>query len=162
MNEGTHRATPDCPSCAALTVALREAEQQRDEWQRKHSEMTRAAEGHFRGQLDAIRKLDASEQAREAAVQGERCDKCGRYVPRQSIAIELQDGAPIDDPAGFMWCHGCHCQRAMDAFQARAEAAEVKLAEAERTLAEQAETQLAEVVRRGKECAAAARRPGGA
>ena len=52
-----------------------------------------------------------AEVATLRAERDEHCDKCGRDVPRRFIAIELQDGAPIDDPAGFQWCVVCHSQR---------------------------------------------------
>ncbi len=59
----------------------------------------------------------------------EKCDKCGRMIHYSQIGIEVKDGAPIDDRAGFMWCHGCHCQRIVDELKSRAEQAEARLTE---------------------------------
>jgi len=49
----------------------------------------------------------------------EKCDKCGTLVPRTMIAIELEDGHPIDDPAGFQWCVVCHSQRVLANYKAQ-------------------------------------------
>ena len=55
------------------------------------------------------------------------CDKCGTVVPAAFIAIETQDGAPIDEPKGFMWCVVCHGKRVDAALRDRAERAEAAL-----------------------------------
>ena len=55
-------------------------------------------------------------------VDWEKCEKCGKSVHRSQIAVEIKDGAPIDDPAGFMWCHACHCQRIIDGKDQQIEA----------------------------------------
>lgn len=57
-----------------------------------------------------------------------KCDKCGREVPRQFVAIEIEDGHPIDDPAGFQWCIVCHAQRVKATLEARLASQEATIA----------------------------------
>jgi hypothetical protein len=69
----------------------------------------------------------------EASSELEKCDKCEHLVPRNMIAIELDNGAPIDDPAGFQWCVVCHCHRVVDKRNAELAEARAQL----RTVQEQ-------------------------
>lgn len=77
-------------------------------------EMAEAFKGLLQRSEEAEEMIAA--QAMEIAllrIEQEKCDKCGTFVPRKFIAIEVKDGAPIDDPTGFQWCIVCHAQRVM-------------------------------------------------
>lgn len=50
----------------------------------------------------------------EPLAKREKCEKCRTLVPPSMIAVEVKGGAPIDDPAGFMWCVVCHSRRVVD------------------------------------------------
>lgn len=58
----------------------------------------------------------------------QRCDKCGKEVPLAFLAIEVEDGHPIDDPAGFQWCIVCHCRRVDEGRKKRIEQADAEIA----------------------------------
>jgi hypothetical protein len=71
-------------------------------------------------ELEALLPALAKERERlERGAATEKCDKCGTMVPRNMIAIELKDGAPIDDPAGFQWCIVCHDRRVLTELRDR-------------------------------------------
>jgi len=93
---------------------------------------------HRTWENEAIQQRDAEREA-HAKTKVERddwrdkwhpvaCDKCGTAVPQAFIAIETQEGAPIDDPEGFMWCVVCHGNRVDAVLRERAERAEAEAA----------------------------------
>lgn len=97
------------PTLAAQRMA------ERDEARAAHTETARgfnlyqqaaeARENNLRSQLTRLQQ--ERKELQEAAAK-EKCDKCGRMMPRQFVAIEVVNGAPTDDPAGFQWCVVCH------------------------------------------------------
>jgi len=102
---------------------LAEAHAERDEARGcPHGDNCGCAIGTRHSWWEAYCRLRSERNTLKAEAERQKCDKCGRHVPRGMIAVELQDGAPIDDPAGFMWCGICHAQRVLKQAEAERDA----------------------------------------
>lgn len=77
----------------------------------------------LKGQVEeATLRADAAEAELAQFRSGtEVCEKCHVRYPRALVRIELKDGAPIADPAGFQWCVVCHGARLLAEARENAE-----------------------------------------
>lgn len=87
----------ECPDCGLHTIPYKNGSV------RRH------------GPLQRLAAFPHAEAPLTPDTRRQTCDKCKRDLPIEMIAVEVEDGHPIDDPVGFMWCIVCHAKRVFSA-----------------------------------------------